>query len=321
MSYFTEDLLTSAKYTEFFPISDSTFSDDVLIRYANEEMLSKLVPFIMSNRQDFFLQHSVTDLTQNLNHYAVPSRAIGNVLKDLFYVPDSSNTTIKYPIPKIEVHDVQRWASIGVAPSAFHMQSDEVILYPIPSASQGQLMFYYFRRPSQIVPTTSCAKITAVSSLSGTTTFTVDTDLTASLSVGSTVDLLSSHSPFIPWADDVAITAITSTTIAMTTTSVSNEVSTVLPAVGDYIAAAGTCNIPQVSIELQNTLSEMICYRVLKAQARTEQMQRCAQNITDNLKMMFKVMENRVESEVDTLFEQNSILNAVSYSGYRFVTR
>lgn len=322
MLYKTEDLITSAKRSEFFPVSQNTFTDPGdLIAFANEEYATKLLPFMLTNRQDFFLNNKYTSIINNLNHYALPSRAAGNSFKDLFYLPDANNLGYKYTIPKIEVHEIAKYSFLSGVPIGFHMQGDEVVLLPTPNSSTGLLQFYYFRRPSTLVPTTSCTKITAISNVGGTATFTVDTDLTSSLSVGSLVDFQAMTSPSLPWADDVAVTAITSTSIAVAASAITNEGSILEPIVGDYICPAGQSLLPQgLPQEFHPILAEMICFRVLKALKDANGMASCSSNITDQLKLAFKLIENRIESEVDTISDLNSILNAVSYSSYRFST-
>lgn len=319
MFYFTEGLISSAKRSEFFPTGQVTFTDpDDLIAFANEEMMTKMVPHLMSVRQDIFLKYKISYIQNLLAHYAFPERAIGNAFKDVFYLPQASNPLLaselatRCGLTKRQIHDIRNGSQSGGRPFSFSLQGDELVLDPVPNSTVGALLFYYYQRPNELVSVTNCAKITGLSSSLGITTFTVDTDLTGSLSVGSKADFISVTSPFLLWAQDVAITTITATTIAVTSTNVMDETSTVQPAIGDYICPAQKTCIPQIPCEFHPILAEMICYRALKAMGRQNQMQACVANITQMLKGAFTLVSNRVEAEVDVIYDDNSLLNSIS---------
>lgn len=321
MRYLTEDIISSIQLSGFIPVSDNTFSTSDFIFLMNEEFQNKIVPHIMSIRENYFLTSKYVSVTGNLPRYSIPERAIGNALKDVMWVPLAGDLQNAYPIPKGDPHTTAGWSGSAGSPSVFHMEGDEIVLVPTPTSSGSYILFYYYRRPSQIVATTSCSKITAVSTVSGNTTFTVNTDLTGSLSVGSLVDINSAKSPFFSWADDVAITGITASTIIVSATDIDNAVGTVLPVVGDYIAAAGTTNIPQIPQEFHVILAEMVTARCLKSLGAVQNYSVVQANIKDLLAASFKLIANRVEDEVDVVFERNSILNAIQGSGYSSASR
>src|ERR1051325_7546488 len=125
MIYKTEDLVSAMKRSEFFPTAQGAFTDpDDLIAFMYEEMFIKLAPFMIMNRQDYFLEQVTVDIVANQNHYPLPKRSVGNAFKDIFYIQDVLNRDVKYPIPKVEVHDLQRWTSTGQTPAVFHLMGD-----------------------------------------------------------------------------------------------------------------------------------------------------------------------------------------------------
>jgi hypothetical protein len=324
MSFLTEDLISAAKLSEFFPTGQGTFTDpDDFITFANQEMWMKLVPWFARTKQDFFKKRKYTTLQAGLNHYAIPERALMNSFKDLWYVPDTTQPWRKSPIPKIQEHDEDTYDTQSGSPAVFDLEDNEVIIIPTPGSGAGSILFTYYERPNAIVATSSCAKITAVSSVGGTTTLNVNTDLTASLSTGSLIDLLCAKSPYRLWAKDVALASISSTQMTMTTTSVSDGATSpnVLPAVGDYVCPAQTTCIPLIPLETHVILAEMICARVLKALGLTPKMQACNANISDMLKNLLATIENRVDAEVDTIYDRNGLMSAIGGSFYPTSTR
>lgn len=291
----------------------------MLLSYGTQELRTKIAPHILTVRQDYFLAMKSVPLVSLVDHYGIPGRAIGNALKEVFYCPDTTAPKVRRTLPLYALHDLD---SVSITttnePWGFYMQGDEIVILPSPTnpSATAALQLYHFRRPSELAPTTSCAKITAVSTVGVTTTLTVDTDLTASLSVGSTIDVICKDSPFLSWADDLAITAITATTISVAAASVKNEAGTVTPGVGDYLCPAGYTNLPQVPPEFHPILSEMIAARALKALGATEKLGAVQANIKEMLLYAFKMIANRVESETEVLYNKNSLVNSLRQSRF-----
>lgn len=306
MFYFTEDLVTSIKRSSLAVISDKTFNDTDIIALANEEMLNKVVPDVLSVRENFFLQYQDIPIIANKARYPLPERAIGNALKDLNIV-NAQGTIIDELRPAL--HD-EKFNVTGTS-NAFWFSGDEVVLVPTPTSTTNFIRFYYFERPNQLVATTSCAKITAINSAAGTTTFTVNTDLTASLSTGSLVDLLSRKSPFLLWDKDAAITGITSTTIAVSTASVSNEANIVEPQINDYVCPAQYCNIPMIFSEYHPILSELVVSRLMRGYAHLDKLQSVEANLQELRTNAMKLIANRVESNVKHVNAEHSFMNAL----------
>lgn len=308
MAFLVEDLLESVKQRSFIPISQSTFSDSGIIDLLNEELQLSLVSDILSAREDFFLTTKQTSIIANKDHYLIPSRCIGNNLKALFLLDSNSNRKA------LERRDVDRSdeysATGGGEPEKFYFEGDEVVVMPKPSVATGSLLFSYFRKPNQLIATSSCAKITAVVSAGGTSTFTVDTDLTASLSVGSQVDFLRGSNPHTLWSEAVAITAITSTTIAVATTDVSDVDSSVEPLVDDYICPTGYANIAMVPEEFVPVLAQMGACRALSAMGHLQKWQASKAILEQMRAEALKLIRQRVESSPDKYSRRSALVRA-----------
>jgi hypothetical protein len=293
MAFLVEDLLTSAKMRSFAPISQSTFQDSDLLTIAYEELCLKLVSDIMSAREDFFLTTKLVPLVSGVSHYTIPKMAIGNALKVLIFQDSGGSETV---LQHIDHEDRVTYAGMSGSPSRFYFEGDEVVICPAPAQSTGNLVFSYFRKPNQLVATTSAAKITAISSALGSTTFTVNTDLTSTLSVGSLVDFLSAQSPYLLWSDTVAITAITSTTIVVATADIVNAASVVEPVVGDYICENGKANIAQIPDELYPVLCQMTAVRMLAGLGDLNKWNAAKAELAEMRKEALKLIKNRSEA-------------------------
>jgi hypothetical protein len=263
----------------------------------------------MSTREEFFLTTKTTSIVGGIDHYTIPKMAIGNTINQLIY-RDAGGTD--RDIYRINAAEGVNFSGSSGEPQAFYFEGDEVVLRPMPSTSVGTLVFSYFRKPNRLALTSACAKITAVSSVGGTTTFTVDTDLTASLSVGSSVDFLSGASPYLLWADTVAITAITSTTIAVATTAVVDAVSAVQPVVSDYICPTGYANIAQIPDELVPVLCQMIAVRMISSLGDLNKWQAAKAELKEMREEAIKLIKNRSESSPKRV-SGNGMVRAFSF--------
>lgn len=262
MGFLTEDLLTDIKSRSFAPISQTTFTDSDLLDIANRQLAEHIVPQIMQVREDFFQKTKSTTITSGLARYQLADDAIGNAVKGLYMQDSAGNRT---PLARTDSSKGYMYSNQQGVPAKYYFEGDEVVLLPTPTVSGYSLYQEYFGRPNDLVLTTDCAKITSISSVGGTTTFTVDTDLSASLSIGVDVDFLSSKSPFLLWSSDVAITAISATTIAVATTDVQNEVSVTEPQVNDYICPAGYANIAMIPKEWHGVLAQSVAVRLIRS--------------------------------------------------------
>jgi hypothetical protein len=301
MYFLTEDLLNSMKIRSFAPIAQTTFSTPDLTLILNEELQLKLVSDIQLIREDFFLSSQTQSLVAGIGAYYIPSRAVGNALRAVTFVDTQGNESA--PLNRVSVDRAHLFAGSNIQPIAFYMAADQVVLLPTPSLSQGSLRLYFSQRPNQLVVTTSCAKITAINTVSTTTTFTVDTDLTSSLIVGALIDVLRTKSPFMLWSQDVAITAITSNSIAVTASKVQDVNALTLPTVGDYICPAGQANIPQVPQEFHPMLAQMGAVRLLASLGDINKHQIAKADLQEARREAIKLIKNRVESapqKVDT---------------------
>jgi hypothetical protein len=304
MAFLTEDLVESVKSRSFVPISQSTFTDTNIIQILNEELKLSLVSDILSAREDFFLTTKETSIVSGKDHYLIPKLCVGNNLKALFV---KSSDGRRKMLTRTDVDRSDQFAGQTGEPEKFYFEGDEVVLLPKPSLSVDSLLFSYFRKPNQLVATSSCAKITNVASVGGTTTLTVNTDLTGSLSVGSTIDFLRAKGPHTLWAEEVAITAITTTTIEVATADISDVDGTVEPTSGDYICPSGYANILMIPEEFALVLCEMAACRMLRSLGDLNKWQASKAIVEQMRAEALKLIRQRVESSPDIFSRQNKL--------------
>lgn len=306
MGFLVEDLLDSIKLRSFAPISQATLSEADLIALANEELGLNLVSDLVSVREDFFTSYEDTLIRANVAYYPIPSRAIGNSLKKLYFVDSSGNLI---PLNLIDSSRRHEFALSGSQPQAYYFEGDEIVLAPKPSSAIGSIRFVFPCKPNQLISTESCAKITSSATVGSTVVFDVDTDLTASLTTASYVDIVSAKSPFKIWTYRALISAISATQITLTLTDVQDEAGlTVEPQAGDYICPTGFSNIAQIPTEWHSVLSQMVNVRLMgtlgdlnKKASEQAELERLRGNA-------LKLVSNRVEASPKKISKRNSLI-------------
>lgn len=292
VDFLVEDLIESAKDRSFAPISQSTFQDADILRIANEEQL-RVAAQIIRVREDFFYARATQTMTAGKDHYLVPKLASGNALKALFWVDSAGNKRL---LQRRDIDRIGEYSTGRGDSECFYFEGDEVVLMNPPSGGDS-LLFVFSRRPNRLILTEDCAKITSVSSGAGTSTFTVNTDLSADLSTSDEVDFIRATSPFTVWAEEVAITAITASTIAVATTDVVDvDGSTVEPAATDYIAPAGYTNIPMLPIEFHPVLAQRVACRMLSSLGDLNKLGAAKMELKEIEDDALAIIKNRAES-------------------------
>lgn len=307
MAFLIEDLVESVKQRSFIPISQSTFTDAQIIALLNEELRLSLVADILGAREDFFLTTKTVAIIANKDHYLIPNYCIGNNLKAVFLVDSAGN---RKALERRDVDRSDEYNGANGSPEKFYFEGDEIVLMPKPDTAVDSILFSYFRKPNQLIETASCCKITAVVSAAGTSTFTVDTDLTDSLSVGDQIDFIRGSNPHTLWSGEVAITAITSTTIAVATADIIDVDSSVEPVANDYICPTGFANLAMVPEEFVPVLAQMGAARALAALGDLNKWQSAKAILEQMRGEALKLIRQRVESSPELHSRVNRLTQA-----------
>lgn len=309
----TEEIVSSSLRRTLAPTSQVTYSTSELVSMANEELLISLVGDILSVREDFFLRLKQVPIVAKVPYYPVPSRAIGNSLKKVFYVDTGGQ---RVPLRRATIEDESLLSGVTGSPERFLVVGDELRLLPTPAASDGYLEQWYFSRPSTLVETTSVGRIESLLTVGSTVVITVGADLTSLIVPGGKADLLSVASPFLLWSEDVVVSAITATTVTVALSAITDEAGTIQPQVGDYLCPAGTAHIPMVPLEYHPILSQMLACRILEGLADLQKLQAAAAKLGEMRKQSFSLVSNRIESESEPIVNRQGLLEAATgFSG------
>lgn len=251
-TYTTTDFLTSVRMRGSIPTSTSSSNVNNttnLLSMGTEELHIKLLPLIMSIREEFYVTSKDYSITANQATYALPSRASGMVVRDIQIVDGSSIYSLR-PIDP----DLISTTSTGSV-DGYYFQHNNIVLYPTPGSTSGTLRVRYFARPSRLAATSACAQISAIDT--GTNTVTVAA-VPSSWSTSTPLDFIKATAPYYNPAVDQTPTNVAATTI--TFSSLPSDI-----AVGDWLALAEYTPIPQIPHEFQPLLAQMTVVKALEA--------------------------------------------------------
>lgn len=225
------------------PDNQTLYTNSDLIKFLNEELQNKIVPYVASIMEDYFLAEKTYQADGNTKEYLIPTDSIGNKVKSISVWNDGIQLNQQ---PRLDYNNLVSTVH------GYYIFNNKIIFYPKPIMS-NTIKISYYKRPNNI--TDLYYKITGISSNSVSTTLTVDIDPTA-LSNGTSIDIISKNSPFVINLN-TSITSTTSTTIVIPLTTLVN--------VGDYVSLEGSSAFPQIPQEIIPLLVQAVEVRIMES--------------------------------------------------------
>jgi hypothetical protein len=218
-------------------IPTGRFTDSEILDVAHDVMLTQVVPFIISMREEYYVAHENHTITASVTSYPISYRAMGLSLREVKLVRNGSIIDL----PRMSPEEVTS-ESTGT-PRAFYLEAGNVILYPTPSSTEGTLKLSYFKTPNKIVEVADTAVITAIDTVTGVVTAGCPTTWTTA----DEFDLISRHNGHRCLALDLTASAVSTTSATFAAADLPSTL-----AVGDYIALAGQSpylEVPDVAFD------------------------------------------------------------------------
>lgn len=266
-------------------IPGGRYTDAELLDVAADAMLSRVVPLIISLKEEYYVQYEDQDIIANQTGYLIPHRAMGLSLREIKRVKDN----LIIDLPRMSPEEIETMA-VGT-PTKFYLQGHDVKLYPTPDVTIGSLRLSYFRTPSRPVLLSECAQIIGIDVGTGIVTATSPTSWTALLSY----DLISRRNGHRCLAVDLIPVSLSTTNI---TFNIADLPSTLV--VGDYIALAGEAPFFQVPDNCFDLIVRITVAEILESmgdQAGTAMMVQKADKIQANV---VSLLTNRVQGAMKT---------------------
>jgi hypothetical protein len=307
----SKTLIDSATRRAMIPKSQVTFTEEDFLAFANEEMDTAVIPYVMSFHEDYFLFDENVPLQKGVSQYAIPYRAAGNKLRDVAFQDTGNNI---FEMTRILVEDISFYQHNGNTGSnsplrAFYIKNNDVCLMPeIGLDIQGHIRMYYYIRPSALVSEDRAMIVQAIDTVTGQVT--VD-KIPTIFGINTLVDFIKVKSPHKCMSIDKAITNVDTVNniISFSTTDLPSKL-----VVGDHICVAEECIIPQIPTDLHSLLSQRMACRCLEALGDQQGLAAANAKLTEMELKLGTVVDDRVEgSAIKVVNRHTALRNARNY--------
>lgn len=280
----TADLLASIKNRALIPTSQETFTDEDLLQMADEELLTSLVPLILSTQEDYYT--SWKDYPVDGKEYEISSRALGGKLRDVVCVNETGD---EYSVPRVNPEDAEYSDEFS-----FFLRANRVIFTELP---KDPVRVYFHIRPNCLIKSMNCGVVTAIDTdLRTVEISTIPSNFTAA----SIYDVVSPKAPFQCRAIDLTPTDITDSVLTFD----------VLPTVslGDYLCLAGQSPVVQLPYDLIPVLAQSVAVKVLEGNGDRDGMAAAQARLDTMGRNAFKLLEPRVDGQPSKVINYQSSL-------------
>ena len=241
-AYTTDDLLARVKARAQMPAADGRLTDADVFAILDDSIRSS-VARIIYNADDGRTVKSQADqpITSGVARYRIPDRAVAAGVYDVVLVDSAGNEISSSYKDTSDIWRYQGGYGDGVGWKYDHtIEGDEIVLLPTPSQTDGSLRIKYRRRPSRLVPVSSCAVVSVVSPPPVPQIITTAAAVPLSWGADELLDLVEATPNADTLGDDVAGSVIGGTSVTVAA-GVPDEL-----AAGDFVCLAGETCVPQV---------------------------------------------------------------------------
>jgi hypothetical protein len=150
--YTSNTLIEAVKRKMAFPIAQVTFSDEDILAFADEEMFLSQVPSILQYHEEYLVYTQEVPLVASKSSYAIPSRAIGMKLRDLFYKDTAGQIAEMSRVNPDDKSFFEIASGSSPTPIHYYLENNSIVIVPeVTQNATGSLMFSYFLRPNSLV--------------------------------------------------------------------------------------------------------------------------------------------------------------------------
>lgn len=306
--YTVSDLIDSVVRRGSIPVSDTTISNDDIIRFANEEMDENICPLILSTREEIYLSFEDIEIVNGQNEYSIPYRAFGSKVRII--KPLRNDNTEGYPLAPIPVDRdfAYNGSTYSNSTRGFYLRNDKIVITPdINGLGANKIRVYYYLRPNDIVSLNRVSTVTSIDTLTNEVTVDkVPTNIAGSLEV-DVIQFRPNHKTRA-FDSEVSVNTIAKI-ITFTTLPESLEV-------GDYICSVGETPTPQMPVDIIPVLEQATTCKVLEAIGDTEGLKNAYARLERAEKRLLHVIDNRIESPGTKAVNTNSFLRRRSKTRY-----
>ena len=224
--------------------TSSALTDTQLCELLNDSLRSSVVPFLKSVRDEWFVSGSESVTPDSNGRIALPN-SVASTIRTIWW----NNNGQYVPLTRIEPEGAPMYLgqnSVGNQPYGYMLKGYEIQLLP-SNVGSVTVRIDFMERPAEMVLEEDAGLIASHSSLA----LTLDeVPLAWQETAPTTVDLISSESPFSAVASDVAVSSLVGSVLTLSGISAS------LVEDGFWVADVDCSPYPNVPIEFHPMLQQ-----------------------------------------------------------------
>lgn len=235
MGYLASEVISRITMKAALP--EGRYTDDEILDAATRTMLSEVVPIVRSCHQEYYVTRTSVAVVAGTYSYTLPTRSMGQGLREVKYNRSSKWFDLRnVPLERMD-------NNLTGMPSNSLIENNQLVVCPTPSDSVGELLMWYYRRPSKLVVDAEGFRVSTID----TNTNTITVVGTPTWTTSNTFDVISPYSGYTVKTLDTAISSISSSDIVV------SSLPTGLVA-GDYLCLSGETVLPELPDEAQEIL-------------------------------------------------------------------
>lgn len=322
--YTSSDLLDSIKKRTNIPDSQNLLNDNDILRLANDEISSSLIPLILSKYEGYFLIQEAVPLIANNNKYEIPYRAIASKLKEVFYLPNINDIENRTEMVQISMEDLG-YKSTTINRNRFYIEGENLVLDTDSNSidPSGGILFFYWIRPNALVLKERVAIIQNIDRTNGIITLINSDENKSSLPENFTAsvlyDFIRTKSPHKIISYDIPIININSSAkfIQIDPENIPDKL-----VIGDRIALSGETDLINCPSELHPLLAQMTATLVLESNGDVQNLAVATRRLEKMEANNGNLIDNRVSGSPFKAKSNHGILRTggLGRKGRRFTT-
>lgn len=292
MSYTASASIARIK-SKGFVSTATTLSDAEVLEWLDDSMRSYIVPFLKKVRDEWFVSGS-EDVTPDSNARIPVPNSVASTIRTITW----NNNGAPTPLVRVEPENsfLYQRANGGNQPYGYMLKAYEIQILPTNIGSVSVHIDFMERPPAMVLESDAGL----ISSHSGLALTLSAVPLAWQSSTPSTVDLISSESPFKTVASDVAVSSLSGSVLTL------SGISSSLVEDGFWVSDPGTNPFPAVPIEFHPLLQRSVITELYSGTGdkRIDSSMKLQKKLEDELS---RTMAPRTQGSARPIINKNSV--------------
>lgn len=298
IDYTTDQLIADVKREGSVPTSQQLFVEQDFVDFMSDAMKKRIIPYILSTREEHFVTHVDYTIQDGQLEYAVPERAIGEKVRSvsIYNAAGRKITELSEVDPQMSerVEDDPRLGGSTV----YHFEGGNIVISEDLTSDAVTLRVKYYRRPSKLALVINAGQVTAVDKNTGSITMS---NLPNGLAAGVNVDIQSGRPGFQTRADSVPVLTQIAFSIGVDASLIQDV------EVGDWVCFEGESVIPQIPYDLHPILSQYVVAKVLRSLGDTQGAADAAADLKELEDSLYEYLEDRDDGSDNKVISPNGL--------------